>query len=486
MRSGFFLSKAPKSACCLLLVCTLALFSGTPAAQAASAKSEISRLPSLAGLANEVKHAVVNISTTQVAVKDREAPFGGPDSPLRDFFGEDFYKKFFEEMPQQGIETQALGSGFIIDQSGLILTNNHVVEKAEEIMVRLENGKEYEASVVGRDPKTDLALIQVQVDGADFPKAVTLGNSDALQVGDWVMAVGNPFGLGQTVTVGIISGKGRVIGAGPYDEFLQTDAAINLGNSGGPLYDMDGKVIGINTAIVAQGQGIGFAIPINVARQLIPQLKTGKVVRGWLGAMIQDLSPALAKSFGLKDAKGALIADVLSDSPAAKAGIMQGDVITRFNGKEIEAATDLSRLAAAAEPGTQVKVEFIREGAPQTTTMTIGTMPEEEQPVAPVEAESPWGVTVQDLTPDLAQRLGLAENEKGIIISGVEPGSPAAEAGLQAGDLIREVNRQPIASLSDYEKAMEKVREDENVLFLLKRGERTFYMVLQQNPGSDE
>ena len=248
---------------------------------------------------------MVNISTTQTLKENPMAPFLGPNSPFRDFFGDEF-KRFFGDVPQGQMKTHALGSGFIIDEDGLILTNNHVVEKADEIKIKTIDGNEYDAKVVGRDPKTDIALLQIKVKGK-LPKPAKLGDSEAIRVGDWVIAVGNPFGLGNTVTAGIISAKGRVIGAGQYDDFLQTDAAINPGNSGGPLFNMNGEVVGINTAIVDQGQGIGFATPINMAKDILAQLKTGKVIRGWLGVMIQDLTPELAESFGAKETKGVVV-----------------------------------------------------------------------------------------------------------------------------------------------------------------------------------
>ena len=321
--------------------------------------------PSLADLADAVKHSVVNISTTQVVKGQQFMPFLGPNSPFGEFFG--------RNAPQGEMKTHALGSGVVIGKNGLIFTNNHVVEKATEIKVKLDNGQEYEAKVVGRDPKTDLALIQAKPD-AGFPEPVSLGDSDAMRVGDWVIAVGNPFGLGHTVTEGIISATGRVIGAGPYDDFLQTDAAINPGNSGGPLFNMKGEVIGINTAIIPQGQGIGFAIPINIAKELLPQLKTGKIVRGWLGVMIQDVTPELAKSFGLKKPEGVLISEVVKDSPAQKAGLKSGDVLIGLDGKNIENAHILSRIVANTPPDTKVVMDIIRNGKEQKIPLTIGTM----------------------------------------------------------------------------------------------------------------
>ena len=267
--------------------------------------------PSFADMADRIKNCVVNISTTQVVEQNPLTPFFG----LNPFSNQPF-KRFYGDKPHK-METHALGSGFIISEDGLILTNNHVVQKATEIKIKLDNGQEYEAQVVGTDPKTDIALIKAK-SSTGFPTPARLGDSDAIRVGDWVMAIGNPFGLGHTVTTGIISAKGRVIGAGPYDDFLQTDAAINPGNSGGPLFNMKGEVIGINTAIIAQAQGIGFAIPINVARQLLPQLKEGKITRGWLGVVIQDMNPDLAKSFNLKSTEGVIVTDVAADSPAGR------------------------------------------------------------------------------------------------------------------------------------------------------------------------
>ncbi len=434
--------------------------------------------PSFADLADHVKNTVVNISTTQTIKENPMQPFTGPNSPFRDFFGDDFFKKFFGEMPQGQMKTHALGSGFIIDQSGLILTNNHVVEKADEIKIKIVSGKEYDAKVVARDSKTDIALIKVKAD-SDFPKPAQLGDSDAMRVGDWVMAVGNPFGLGHTVTAGIISAKGRVIGAGPYDDFLQTDAAINPGNSGGPLFNMDAQVVGLNTAIVAQGQGIGFAIPVNVAKDILPQLKSGKVVRGWLGIMIQDITPELAESFGVKESKGVIVADVVKDGPADTAGIKRGDVVTTLNGKEIENAHALSRFVAATAPGTQATLQVMRDGKTRDIKIAIGTMPEETSTEKAETKESMWGITVQNITPEISQRFGWDENERGAVISEIQPGSPAAEARLRAGDLIKEVNRQKIQNVRDYNQAIQKPKKGESVLLLVKRGQNTFYVALK-------
>ena len=437
---------------------------------------------SFANLVDEVKNAVVNISTTQVVEGNPLMPFLGPGSPFGHFFGMN-PKEFFGNQPQGKMKTHALGSGFIISSDGLILTNNHVVAKATEIKIKLLNGKEYDAKLVGRDSKTDLALIKVTPDN-DFPKPVVLGDSDAMRVGDWVMAVGNPFGLGNTVTTGIISAKSRILGEGPYDDFLQTDAAINPGNSGGPLFNMQGQVIGINTAIIAQGQGIGFAIPINMAKELLPQLKKGKVIRGWLGIMIQDITPELAKSFGLKSTKGVLVSEVVQGSPAEKAGLLRGDIILRFDGKEIQNAHMLSQMAAATAPNTQVKIDLLRNGEEKTISVELGTMPEGEQNIVSPEEKSDWGMRVQELTPQLAHQLGLEPGTTGVVISEVNNGSPAAAAGLRPGDLITEVNREAIKNLNDYQQALQKVKKGENLLLLIKRAGGSFYTVL--TPSTDD
>jgi serine protease Do len=465
----------------LFIIVLITLFSVPQWALAADPGFWRKAPPSFADLAEKVKHSVVNISTTQVIKRSPLQPFFGPNEPFGDFFGRDFFKHFFGNIPQGEMKTHALGSGFVISQDGFILTNNHVIDKATEIKVKLENGKEYDAKVIGHDPKTDLALLQVALD-EDFPTPAPLGDSDTIRVGDWVMAVGNPFGLGQTVTTGIISAKGRIIGAGPYDDFLQTDAAINPGNSGGPLFNMKGEVIGINTAIIAQGQGIGFAIPINIAKELLPQLKKGKVIRGWLGVTIQDITPEIAQSFGLKSSKGALVSSVVKGSPAENAGLLRGDVILRFNGKEIENTHILSQLAATTAPNTQVTIDLLRNGKSKTVTLTVGTMPTEEQEIVSPKQKTDWGMTVQELTPQLAEQLGLEPGTTGVVISDIQSGSPASETGLRPGDLIKEVNRKEIGNLDDYRQALNQAKKGDNLLLLIKRGRGALYVVLTPPP----
>ena len=460
--------------CFSLLIWSVFLFCG-PVANAAPFGAPAS----FADLVDSVKGSEVNISTTQTLKENPMQQLTGPNSPFKDFFGEEF-KHFFGDIPQGQLKTHALGSGFIISEDGLILTNNHVVEKADEIRIKTLDGNEYEAKVVGRDPKTDIALIQIKVKGK-LPKPAKLGDSEAIRVGDWVIAVGNPFGLGNTVTSGIISAKGRVIGAGQYDDFLQTDAAINPGNSGGPLFTMSGEVVGINTAIVAQGQGIGFATPINMAKEILDQLKTGKVIRGWLGIMIQDITPELAESFGTTAAKGVIVADVVAGSPAEKSGLKRGDIVQTLNGKPVENANQLSRSVAAMAPETKAAIDVIRDGKPVTVKLTIGTMPEEaehKKGAAP-STESALGITVQNLTPEMAQKFGVDEKEGGVVITELAAGSPAAEAKLRPGDLIEEVNRQKIQNIRDWKQAIEKMKKGEPLLLLVKRGANTFYVAIK-------
>ncbi|MBW2092780.1 MAG: DegQ family serine endoprotease, partial [Deltaproteobacteria bacterium] len=390
----------------------------------------------------------------------------------------DFFEKFFgPQLQPRERKQRSLGSGFIIDPEGFIITNNHVVEDAQKIVVLVSSGKEYKAKIVGRDRKTDIALIKINADGT-LPY-VKLGDSDQIKVGDWVVAIGNPFGLDHTVTAGIISAKGRVIGAGPYDDFLQTDASINPGNSGGPLLNLNGEVIGINTAITATGQGIGFAIPTNLAKDIVSQLKkTGKVVRGWLGVMIQQITPELAKSFKLKDQSGSLVADVDADGPAKKAGIKRGDVIVAFNGKAVKEWSDLPALVASTPVGTEVEVTIIRNGKTKTVQVKLGELKEEKIASREPVKEELLGLDVQELTPELARQFGV-DQDAGVIISRIAEDSPAAEVGLRPGDIILEINRQPINNLESYNQAISKINKGEIVLFLVKRGPNTLFYTLQ-------
>jgi serine protease Do len=458
-------------------------FTGTKKVSVAAPPSFLS--PQLfVELTRRVKPGVVNISTKKVVkgggrVFRQFSPPSRERDLFRDFFGEEFFDRFFGEIPQRDFVQRSLGSGFIIDKDGYIITNNHVIEGASEIRVRLSTEKEYDAEIVGRDPKTDLALIKIKSRN-DLP-AVELGDSDKVEIGEWVMAIGNPFGLSHTVTVGIVSAKGRVIGSGPYDDFIQTDASINPGNSGGPLFNIQGEVVGINTAIVATGQGIGFAIPVNVAREIIPQLKKqGKVTRGGIGVYVQKMTPELAKSFGLEKGEGALVADVIAGAAAEKGGIRRGDVIIRFDGKEIHEMNELPRVVAATPVGKEVEVEILREGKPMKLKLKVGELKEEAAAPAEEKASVDLGMSVQEITPEMARQLRLKETG-GVIVSQVESGSPADEAGLQRGDIIQEINGQSIRRLGDYQAAMGKVKKDEVVRLLVKRGERNIYLAFRSN-----
>lgn len=439
-----------------------------------------SGLPSLAGLVNEAKPSIVNISTTAVIRgPGGQGPMMGPNNPFKDFFGDDFFDKFFGNGGRREYKQRSLGSGFVIDREGYILTNNHVVEKATTIKVKLSDDKEYDARIIGRDPKTDIALIKIDV-RQSLPVAV-LGDSEALQVGDWVVAIGNPFGLEHTVTAGIVSAKSRIIGAGPYDQFIQTDASINPGNSGGPLLNLKGEVVGINTAIVSGGQGIGFAIPINVAKDMLSQLKSkGKVARGWLGVVIQKMTPEIAKSFGLKESEGALVADVMEQSPADKAGIKRGDVIISYNGKRIKDNETLPRLVAATEIGTKAKVVLFRDKKQMEVTVVIGELQEEGLRASrKTEVEKDLGLVVQDITAEIAKHLNL-KDKKGVIVTDVIPGSPAQEADIRSGDVIREIGRKPIRSVAEFKEAVKRSNVKEGIVMLIQRENATFYAVIRE------
>jgi serine protease Do len=426
-------------------------------------------------LADQVRAGVVNIQVSR-KVSNAEFPaFRGNPFGDRDPFGE-FFRPFGGNRPER--KQQGVGSGCIISQDGYILTNNHVIEDADQIKVKLAGGKEIDGRVVGRDPKTDLAL--VKVDGVSDLTPLALGDSDALQVGNWVVAVGSPFGLEQTVTAGIVSAKGRVIGSGPYDNFIQTDASINPGNSGGPLINMQGEVIGINTAIIASGQGIGFAIPINMAKDIVPQLqKTGHVTRGLLGVSIQDLTPELAKSFGLKETQGALVAKVVPGGPADKAGIAIGDVIVQFNGHSVATSKDLSRIVASTPVGETVSVKLLRDGKTNDLHARIGEMEEETSPkTADASTHKSIGVSVQNLTPQIAGELGIPEST-GVVVTGVEPGSAAAEAMIQVGDIIREVNRKPVKNAADFARKIEQTESGDSLLLLIERRQNTLFVTIK-------
>jgi len=450
---------------------------GVPNVHAAS--TNLQGLPNFIDLAKELKPAVVNISTSQVGGGGQQSfpsPFGEEDP-----FSE-FWRRFFgEPLPRGPHRQKSLGSGFVVDREGYILTNNHVVESGDKIIVRLSDEKEFEAKLVGRDAKTDIAVIKIDAD-IDLATA-PLGNSDQLEVGEWVLAIGNPFGLEHSVTAGIVSAKGRNIGAGPYDNFIQTDASINPGNSGGPLINLQGEVVGINTAIFSRGGGnigIGFAIPINLVKELLPQLKSkGKVTRGWLGVVIQGVTPAIAESLGMDEARGALVANVSSDGPAEGAGVQIGDVIIEFGGQRVKESNNLPIIVARTPVGKKVSVVVLRDGKEVKLSVTIGELKEEEEEVlASAKGKGDLGLTVQRVTPQIADSLGL-DRAEGVVITMVEPGSPAEEAGLRRRDVILEIDRKSIRKLSDYQKAITKIKKGKGVLFLVRRGETTLFLALK-------
>jgi len=428
-------------------------------------------------IAKKENPAVVHISTkAKVEPTPRrqfkEKPFGGGEEQFKDFF-----ERFFG--PRRNVPRRSLGSGFIIDKEGYVFTNNHVVSGADEIKVSLENGEEYTAKVIGSDPKTDIALIKIDSD-KDLP-TVVFGDSDALRVGEWVMAIGNPFGLSHTVTVGVVSAKGRVIGSGPYDDYIQTDASINPGNSGGPLINTKGEVIGINSAIYsgrAGGNiGIGFAIPINLAKGILDDLKSkGTVTRGRLGVMIQKITPELAKSFDLSVNEGALVGDVLPGSPAEKGGIKRGDVIIEFDGKSIKAMEQLPQIVAQTRPGEEVEVVVIRNGKRKVIKTVIDKL-EDKKTLASANIEK-FGLHVQSITPDLMKSLEL-ESTDGVLVADVQFESPASDAGIRRGDIITEVNREKVAALKDFREKMGNISKEKTVLFLIKRGGSTVYIAMK-------
>lgn len=436
------------------------------------------QLPDFVVLSKKIKPLVVNISTTQVSETRGSQEFGSP-------FGEDdpfneFWRRFFGGPIPRGPQRQrSLGSGFIIDSDGSILTNNHVVENAQKIVVRLADEQEYEAKVIGRDAKTDIAVIKIEAQKA--LAVASLGDSDRLEVGEWVVAIGNPFGLDSTVTSGIVSAKGRHIGQGPYDNFIQTDASINPGNSGGPLINLRGEVIGINTAIFSRtggNIGIGFAIPINLVKELLPQLRgKGKVTRGYLGVLIQKVTPEIAESLAMDRARGALVANVSKAGPAEKAGVKVGDVIVEFDGSEIKDSGDLPIIVARTPVDKKVKMKVLRDKKEVTLTAAVGELKDEEV-VASVPEKGELGLTVQRLTPQIAESLGLDKTE-GVVVTAVEPTSAAEEGGIRRGDVIVEINRKQVRTVEDYKKAVAGIRKGKGVLFLVRRGESTLFLALK-------
>ena len=421
---------------------------------------------------------VVYISTTKTIRRDI-SPFSHPFDPFEDFF-EQFRPKKWKE--------RSLGSGVIVSSDGYIITNYHVVEKADEIKVTLYDKQDYKGKIIGSDPKTDIALIKISA--KDLP-AVKWGNSDNLQVGEFVLAFGNPYGFSHTVTMGIVSAVGRAnVGIADYEDLIQTDAAINPGNSGGPLVNIKGELIGINTAIFSRTggyQGIGFAIPSNMAESVMKQLvKGGKVTRGWLGVTIQSITPDLAKEFGLKNGKGAVVNDILKGSPAEKAGLKRGDVILEVDGKTVNDAESLRNIVAQREIGSHITIKIIREGKPISLTAKVSELPMEmqetsiEKPEKEMDEENVFaGFTVIALSQEIAKQLGLSRDEKGVVIIKVEPDSPAEEAGLKKGDVIQEINKRTVTNLRDFNNIVSRIKEGDSILLFINRGERKFYAALK-------
>jgi len=437
-------------------------------------------MPNWVEIAKTVKPAVVNITTKMAA----ESGPAGPRLPKQ--MPEEF-KEFFKRFgpPQERHPMMGRGSGFIINTQGYILTNNHVVDEATEVDVKVSDGREFTAKVVGKDPKTDIALLKIE-NGGKLP-TIPLGDSSALQVGEPVMAIGNPFGLEQTVTTGIVSATGRVIGGGPYDDFIQTDASINPGNSGGPLVNAKGEAIGIDSAIFSRSGGsvgIGFAVPINMAKFVAPQLvEHGSVTRGWLGVTIQPLTADLAKTFNVPQTEGALVSSVKEDSPAAKAGVKAGDVIVEFDGHKIGRTTDLSRIVAATPVGKAVTMKIVRDGKAVTLSPTIAKLEDREEVAAAGEGEGKaqkgkLGLAVEPLTPDIAKELGT-EQKQGVVVREVQEGSPADEAGIRPGDVITEVNRQPVKNAEDLKRAIDKRPPGQPSLVLVHREGAAVYLTLK-------
>jgi serine protease Do len=455
---------------------TIATLFNVVVAPQAQTEAVVQTVPgSFSELAKKASPAVVNISTIKVIKGEGAHPLPfGPNDPFREFF-----ERFFGEQAPRDFKQRSLGTGFVIDEQGFILTNNHVVEQTDEIKVTLADKSEFDAEIIGRDPKTDLALIRIEPDKPLTP--LPLGDSDELEVGNWVVAIGNSYGLGHTVTAGIVSAKYRRIGAGAYDNFIQTDASINPGNSGGPLLNTGGEVIGVNTAIFSQSGGsigIGFAIPINMAKDLLPQLKKGKVVRGWLGVMIQEITPELRDKLELTDEKGALVADVVAGGPADKAAIRRGDVIVSFDEREIEQSTDLPYVVALTPVGKKVTVEVIRKGQRERLKAEIEELKEEKDTKVAGELRPNLGLTVREITPELARNFGLSETS-GVVVVRVENNTPAKEAGLIPGDIIVEVDQVQVKDLEQFNGKIATYQAGDTILFLVKRRGSTLYTTLE-------
>ncbi|MDA1053727.1 MAG: DegQ family serine endoprotease [Planctomycetota bacterium] len=444
-----------------------------------------------------VSPAVVSIRVEQTVGGQNMAqrqPFDDPS----DLFGDDLRRFFgdrapelrqFQQAPQQPQQrVMGQGSGFVISTDGYILTNNHVVGNADKVTVKMHDNREFDAKVIGADARSDVALIKI--DATNLP-VLPVGNSESLKVGEWVLAFGSPFGLNDTMTAGIVSAKGRTsVGITDYENFIQTDAAINPGNSGGPLVNLYGEVIGINTAIASRSggyQGIGFTIPINLANYVREQLQSGGTVhRGYLGILIQELTPDLAKSFGLQDTTGALVGDVTNDSPAAKAGIKSGDVVVELNGQPVTEVGSFRNTVSMIAPGKETQLTIWRDGKRMTLSVQLGELPSQEQLArspsqVPLQSYDKLGLSVQALTKEMAEQLGYSGNDTGVVVTEVQPGSVAANAGIHSGTLLRQVNRQPVQSTEEFKQALEKASQDGSVLLLIKDENFSRYVTLKWN-----
>ena len=439
----------------------------------ASATTHTVQAPDWVKIGRDLKPAVVNVSAKRV--ESAQPEMTGPSDEETPF--DRYFKDYFGSRPRR--QQRSMGSGFIINPNGYIVTNNHVVDGATQISVKLSDGRELPGKVIGRDSKTDIALLKVEATGLTV---IPLGDSSAAQVGEPVMAIGNPFGLEQTVTTGIVSATGRAIGAGPYDDFIQTDASINPGNSGGPLINARGQAIGINTAIYSQSGGsvgIGFAIPVSLAKNVVSQLAdNGKVVRGWLGVGIQGVTPELAKSFGRTDTTGVLVSSVSDGSPADKAGLKAGDIITEYDGRKVERAGDLPRAVAGTAVGRDVKMTVVRDGKPMTVTARIAALEAKDDSAGETgeKAKPALGLAVQPLTPQLAQQLGVTARH-GLVVQNVLEGSPAAEAGFERGDVIMEVNKKPVKSVSELRESVARSKGS-SMLFRVQRQDQSLFLTV--------
>ncbi len=439
-----------------------------------------------AEIAEKTSPAVVWITAEKKVSAGRSrlqrSPFGDDFGPLDDDFFDFFFGRPFKKRrsPRKDYKQTAMGSGFIVSSDGYILTNNHVIEGASKITVKLVDEREFKAEIIGTDPASEVAVIKIE---AEKLAILELADSDKIEVGEWVLAIGNPFGLSHTVTAGIVSAKGRSgLGLAEYENFIQTDAAINRGNSGGPLINLDGKVVGINTAIIgAQGNvGIGLAIPINLAKNVYEQLiEGGKVVRGFMGVVIQDLTPKLARSFGLEEnTKGVLIPDVSEDSAAGKAGVKKGDIVIEFEGKTVNKANELQRKVAMLKPGTKVELVVLRDGKRKKITVELGERPAEQMIAAESKVMEKLGISIQNLTDELAEHLGY-ENTEGVVVTEVEYGSRAESAGIRRGMLITEVNRKTVKNTKEFKEAIEPAVKKGSVVLLVYNGRSSWYIVLE-------